>query len=115
MEVIPKASIILYDFELTATGHNKKATIEHLQKLYTTYWYTCVYSSFKSYVKNPCEQFGRLLLKFKKSNNNAELLSPVGRKRIVNQCLAHVHLVYVHDISCIYLMVGTKCKLKLLY
>ena len=31
---IPKASVILYDFKLTATNHLRKATINHLKKAY---------------------------------------------------------------------------------
>ena len=38
------------------------------------------------YVTAPCELFGKLLLKFKKSNNNsAELPSPVGKKTKFNE------------------------------
>ena len=34
-DIIPKTSIILFDFELTSTGRLRKATTEHLQKLYS--------------------------------------------------------------------------------
>ena len=31
-DTIPKASIILFDFELTSTNHLRKKSIEHLKK-----------------------------------------------------------------------------------
>ena len=34
-DTIPKTSIILFDFELTATNHLRKRTVEHLKKTYT--------------------------------------------------------------------------------
>ena len=33
-DTIPKASIILFDFELTTTNHLRKRSIEHLKKAY---------------------------------------------------------------------------------
>ena len=33
-DTIPKASIILFDFELTSTNHLRKKTIEHLKNTY---------------------------------------------------------------------------------
>ena len=33
-DTIPKASIILFDFELTTTNHLRKRSIEHLKKVY---------------------------------------------------------------------------------
>ena len=33
-DTIPKASIILFDFELTTTNHLRKSSIEHLKKAY---------------------------------------------------------------------------------
>ena len=32
---IPKSSILLYDFELTQSGHLRKRTIEHLKSAYS--------------------------------------------------------------------------------
>ena len=36
-DTIPKPSILLFDFELTANKHLRRATVEHLKKLYAEY------------------------------------------------------------------------------
>ena len=33
-DTIPRSSIILFDFELTATKHLRKTTVDHLKKVY---------------------------------------------------------------------------------
>ena len=33
-DVVPKSSIILFDFKLTASNHLRKSTVEHLKKAY---------------------------------------------------------------------------------
>ena len=33
---IPKSAIVLYDFNLTPTGHLKKTTVEHLKETYSS-------------------------------------------------------------------------------
>ena len=36
VDLIPKDSVLLYDFQLTFTGHLRKKTIDHLKQVYAS-------------------------------------------------------------------------------